>query len=452
MHRCLRSGIAIFALLLSLLLGVSSGGAAPAGTVVASGLVNPRYLAVLDDGTIYVSEAGTGGSEALPPNPDAPPGSPPGSRGTTGRVTKIAPGGAKTVVATGLPSYNEMGAVGPAGIVYANGAIWLAISGGGVGLGITPLANENAVVKIDPTSGAVTRVADIGAYEKANNPAKNNLDANLYGMALGPDGNLIVADAAGDAVYRVNPASGIVGAPTIIPCIAPPTGLPLPPGGNPECPNSEPKIDSVPTSPAVGPDGTVYVGLLSGGPFIPGTAKVVKLGADGTVSDAVTGLTMVTGVAFGPDKAMYVCELSTEFSETGPPKPGQVLRVLPGGKTEVVVDNLLLPNGIAFDKAGNLYVTTNTVAFGPGAPAGTVTRYDGIAAAPAPSVAATPAPVPTATPVRTPTPPAPMPGLPNTGGGGGNGPTMPVWPLLALGTALGGALALRRRTRATRAR
>jgi sugar lactone lactonase YvrE len=419
----------VSALVLSAWLGAAVG-AAPTGKVIASGLINPRYLTVLDDGTIYVSEAGTGGTEALPVPPGSQPSTPPATRGTTGQVTKIAADGTKTVVVKGLPSYNTEGPVGPAGILYANGALWLAIGGSALPTKVTPLANENAVVKIDPATGAVTRVADVGAYEQANNAAKNNLDSNLYGIALGPDGNLLVADAGGDILYKVNPSTGAL-TPTVIPCIAPPPGLQAPPGGNPECPNSEPKLDSVPTSPAVGPDGTVYVGLLSGGPFIPGTAQVDKVAADGTVSVAVKGLTMVTSVAFGPDKTMYVTELSTNFTAQGGPKPGQVLRVLPDGSTQVVVDNLMLPNGITFDKAGNLYVVTNTVALGPGAPQGMVMRYDGVAAA------AAPAPAPTPTPV--------MPGLPNTGAGGGQPGGLSLLPLLALPFLGLGLAALRRR-------
>ena len=34
------------------------------------------------------------------------------------------------------------------------------------------------------------------------------MESNLYGMALGADGNLYVADAGGNALYRVNPRTG----------------------------------------------------------------------------------------------------------------------------------------------------------------------------------------------------------------------------------------------------
>ena len=126
--RCRRFFLALMIGLLASMPLASSVGAQPAtGTVVASGLSSPRYLAILDDGSILVSEAGAGGTEKLPSPPDA--GGPPGdlTRGKTGQVTKISPSGAKTVIASGLPSYGSgEGATGPAGIAYLNGATYLA--------------------------------------------------------------------------------------------------------------------------------------------------------------------------------------------------------------------------------------------------------------------------------------------------------------------------------------
>src|SRR5690349_5303329 len=112
--------------LLSPALAVLVNSAAAAPTVVATGLNAPRNVAILDDGTIYATEAGTGGTEVLPANPNADPSAPPPTRGTTGQVVKIAPNGTKSVVAKDLPSYNVEGPTGPNGIVYAAGAIWIA--------------------------------------------------------------------------------------------------------------------------------------------------------------------------------------------------------------------------------------------------------------------------------------------------------------------------------------
>lgn len=76
----------IVAVALVLLMAGTASANAPAGTVVASGLVNPRGLAVADDGTIYVAETGAGGTEALPTSPQ--PGPPGQRRGTSGQVTR----------------------------------------------------------------------------------------------------------------------------------------------------------------------------------------------------------------------------------------------------------------------------------------------------------------------------------------------------------------------------
>src|SRR5215218_6022115 len=108
-----RLAISVLLMLTLALTGLASSvGAAAAPTVVASGLNAPRYIAMLDDGTIYVTEAGTGGTEVLPADPEAPANAPLATRGTTGQVTRIAPNGAKTVVAQGLPSYNLDGPTG----------------------------------------------------------------------------------------------------------------------------------------------------------------------------------------------------------------------------------------------------------------------------------------------------------------------------------------------------
>jgi sugar lactone lactonase YvrE len=112
----------------------------------------------------------------------------------------------------------------------------------------------------------------------------------------------------------------------------------------------------------------------------PGAAKVVKIAADGSLSDAVTGQSALVAIAMGPDSRVYVTSISKNFfMET--PDLGQVLRLNDDGTTEVVVDGLVMPNGIVFDDSGNLYVTHMTVSFGPpGAPpAGQVLRFDGVA-------------------------------------------------------------------------
>jgi hypothetical protein len=166
----------------------------------------------------------------------------------------------------------------------------------------------------------------------------------------------------------------------VLPGVPIPPGVPVPPGGNPERGGAN-ESDPVPTGVAIGRDGSVYVGMLTGFPFIPGAAKVVRLGANGTTTDVARGLTMVTGVAVGPDGNVYASEISTNFNITATPPqiaPGRVVRILPNGSIQAVAEGLMAPNGIAFDRAGNLYVVANS-AFGP-PNAGQVVRCDRVAA------------------------------------------------------------------------
>lgn len=386
---------------LAVILGLTGSGAAvasqatPAGmpplpegcSVIASGLVNPRYVAIGDDGTIYVSEAGVGGDELVQPpvDPSATPapggeeGMPPGTRGDTGQVSMIAPDGAQSVLATGLPSYS-MGVetIGPAGIAVSGGQVLLAVGGAGPATAFTEaLPNENSVVSIDPASGEVTLLADIGAYERTGNPDPYNVDSNLYGIAVAEDGTIYVNDAGGNTTYMV-PAGG--GDPQVVavhPGLELPEGMEAPPGGNPGR-GGEMALDPVPTGLALAADGTLFSGLLSGGPFPPGAAKVVSVGQDGTLTDVATGLTMVVGVALGPDGHLYATQISTNFLGEMP-EPGNVVRLMEDGTHMPVVDGLVLPNGIAFDADGNLLVVVNSVSLGE--PNGQLLRCEGVAAA-----------------------------------------------------------------------
>lgn len=369
-------------------------GPAPEGcSVVADRLVNPRYVAVGGDGTLYISEAGTGGDElvemaaaspeaqaspVVDPAPEQEMGEmPPVMRGMTGRVTMVSPDGAQSVLVDGLPSYatGGMEVTGPAGITFNDETILLAIGGAGPAAAYADsIENENSVVIIDPATGTVTQVADIGAVERELNPDTFNIDTNLYGIEVGEDGYVYVNDAGGNATYRFPNGGGEIELVAVYEGIEV-TESEAPPGGNPAR-GGELALDPVPTDIESGADGSMLVGLLSGFPFPQGAAKVVNVAVDGTLSDVATGLTMVVGIAVGPDGHLYVSQFSTEFSGEMP-APGNVVRVLEDGTQEVVVDGLMLPNGIAFDSDGNLLVVTNALSFGQ--PSGQLLRCEGVA-------------------------------------------------------------------------
>jgi YVTN family beta-propeller protein len=338
----------------------------PAGcTVVASGLFNPRGIALDADGTLYIAEAGDAGDEAVfASSGEGTPAAtePVTSYGLTGRISKVTPDGTQSVVAGGLPSYTfGTEIVGPSGVAVAGGKLYVSVGGPGPLTAMAPpIPNRDSVVAIDPATGALTTVADVGAYERSTNPDPNAVDSNLGGIAAGANGLLYVADAGGNTVYTVDPASGTLSVLAVVP------GLPSPGGVANDRRSGKSEIDPVPTSVYPAPDGDLYVGLLSGAPFTPGSAKILHITPDGTVSDAATGLTMVVGVAVGADGTLYASQISENFLAQ-PPALGSVVRIKADGTPETVVPGLLLPYGLAVVGDGSIYVAIDASAE-PGTP------------------------------------------------------------------------------------
>ena len=104
-----------------------------------------------------------------------------------------------------------------------------------------------------------------------------------------------------------------------------------------------PKSNRALTGIAAGPDGALYVAEWA-------SNKITRITVDGTITDAATKLRTPVGVTFGPDGAMYVVEFT-----------GRVLRAAPVGEEQrdVLVEGLRAPTAIAFGPDGNLYVSVH---------------------------------------------------------------------------------------------
>jgi glucose/arabinose dehydrogenase len=102
-----------------------------------------------------------------------------------------------------------------------------------------------------------------------------------------------------------------------------------------------PKSNRALTGIAAGPDGALYVAEWAAN-------KVTRITLDGKISDAATKLRMPIGVTFGPDGAMYVAEFT-----------GRVLRAAPVGdeQRDILAEGLRAPTAITFGPDGNLYVS-----------------------------------------------------------------------------------------------
>jgi sugar lactone lactonase YvrE len=116
----------------------------------------------------------------------------------------------------------------------------------------------------------------------------------------------------------------------------------------------------VPTGLAVGPDGAIYVGYETANPFPDGAAKVSKIAPDGTVSDVWTNLTRLADLAIGPDGTLYAEELSTGNTEIEPfaqPNTGRIVRQTGPDTAEVIAEGVNFPVGLNFGPDGALYVS-----------------------------------------------------------------------------------------------
>ena len=118
-----------------------------------------------------------------------------------------------------------------------------------------------------------------------------------------------------------------------------------------------------PEGPAFDKDGTLYLVELAGG-------RVTKITPDGEVSVLADMGGSPNGLAFGPDRNLYVCNSGARWApetctdgKPGPgDKPGLMQRVYLDGRYETLISEidgvpLNSPNDVCFDSHGGFYFT-----------------------------------------------------------------------------------------------
>jgi hypothetical protein len=338
----------------ALWLGASAQADVGAAKTIASGLANPRGLDFAPNGDLYVAESGSGGTGNCtfsPPNPTV-------NRcyGETGAVSRVRPEGGFERVVTGLPSLGLPDGTaegGPVDVSFLGTAGYVMMSwGGNPGLraGLGPKSwMFGTLVHVTP-GGTYRAVADVAAHEVAYNPAGGNVDSNPYDVVALP-GRRLVADAGANAIIEVLP-NGRTTTFSLIPPLPPVPPIPAP-------------REPVPTAVVEGPDGALYVSLLTGFPFWPGTSPVLRIPSDGGAPQTyASGFTAVVDLAFDHGGALYVLEVARGQVGPFPPPPpnpglgiGRLLRQCPGAAPTVLLENLTFPGGVAIGPDGAAYLT-----------------------------------------------------------------------------------------------
>jgi hypothetical protein len=357
LFRAVRSRYLLLALSLAVVLvgaPVSTVGAQNgAVTVVAEGLRNPRQMEVGPDDAVYVAEAGKTGKNCADGF----------CFGFTSRVTKISSDGTVTRAHKGLLSLGEKGGFA------AVGADDIAISSAGKLFAIMAWAGPIDVPAVRRQSGKLLRlrgmtdrslVANVVPYELKYNPAGREPFSNPYGVVKVRHGWAVV-DAGANTLLGVD-RNGVV---HLIEAFRARTY-----GGV--------KVDSVPTSVAVGPDGAYYVGELGGEAMErpQGESRVWRVVPGQQPTVYATGFDTIVALNFGPDGSLYVVELlSTGFAQFETDDfTGSLWRIPPGGgePVELAEGQLELPGGVAVTEDGQIYVSTNSLT----PDAGQVVRID----------------------------------------------------------------------------
>lgn len=204
------------------------------------------------------------------------------------------------------------------------GSMW-AVVGAGSGPGGEPRTDEfsgQALYRV--SRGRQQVVANLFAFEEANDPDGQGVDSNPFDVATLRGNAALVADAAANALLRVD-NQGDVEVLAVFPNELVSTAnvqdlVGCPGSGDPLC-GLPPMIpaQAVPTSVVVGPDGYYYVGELKGFPAPTGESNIWRVSPDasnaqcGSSPDCVKvfdgGFTSIIDLAFDAAGRLHVAEL-----------------------------------------------------------------------------------------------------------------------------------------------
>ena len=365
-RRCRAAGIC--ALLLALTSGATLGRAAPVVsprlTVLAANLDNPRKIVLGPGGAVYVVEAGSGGNTSSHRCLTT-------CVGDTGAIVRVDHG-VVTPVVSGLGSVagpTAQEAEGPAAVLLSRGRYDVLMQDMEITpSGVNPLGLRDAgdLIVTDGNAAAARIIANLARFEAIHNPDHGAgpgpkygdpiIDSDPYAM-VAYRGGFAIVDASADDLLWLQP-DGHISVLAVFPTERETLTASERRELGPHAPSSL-NVRSVPTCVAVGPDGALYVGELTGWPYQVGKARIWRIVSGHRPEVYASGFTTVIDLAF--DRAdLLVLEIDSR-GLLDPTAPGALIRVAPGGaQTLVAAAGLSYPTGIAVGN-GLIYISNDGI-------------------------------------------------------------------------------------------
>jgi hypothetical protein len=330
-------------------------GQALTATVVVSGLNNPRQIALTKNGDLLIAEAGDGGGTKIGKGNGA---QYVGPSGSVSMVTDPSTGSNETPnrILTGFLSSASKGGVAAVGSdgVSASSLAGIYVQETYFGANVPPFFPDQEGQLLQASKhGVPTEVTDISGFNQSANPDGQPFDSDPYGVLLTATGTVLVADAAANDIVSVSNGTNTVfhWFPNITTGKCARKSDPNP---------SFPGCNFVPTALAQNKAGDIFVTGL--GSLVPGEGEVVELDPTGvTVLNMWTGFTAPDGVAVDKAGDIYVSQLLAAEADAPAPGIAGVVTEIPMAGPDIDTD-VPFPAGLAVDRSGDLYVSAFSIA------------------------------------------------------------------------------------------
>jgi len=278
--------------------------------------------------------------------------------GRTGHLTKITSGDRDRLKR--LPSIaleDGLFAFGPHDVAQtADGTLYATVGLGGDLAFRESFGPEGTklgkLVRLNP-DGSLDVIADLAAYEDANDPDDDGVDSDAYGL-LRLKGRTIVTDAGGNSLLRVTDAGDV-------------STLAVFPDRTVETKSGPAPMDAVPTTVVRGPDGAFYVGQLTGDPFPLHGARIYRVEPGQAPEVYLRGFTNIIDITFDRAGNLYVLEIAHNSLATPDQPVGGLIRVTPNGDRKTLLRRpLFFPTSVEVMGDRELLVTNYGICPGGG--------------------------------------------------------------------------------------